>query len=94
MTDQSPPAMDYAEHERTYEGFLKFTKIGTISCLTILLALALFAFGGSWGTFLGSVSIIAMIVGLTIGLFSSGDGTVTTGVPFVMSFIFVLLTTT
>ena len=94
MTDQSPPAMDYEEHERTYEGFIKLTKIGTVTCLTLMIALILFAFGGSWGTFLGSISVIALLVGLTVGTFSSGDGMIAVIVPFVLSFLFMLISVT
>ena len=33
---------DYAEHEATYEGFLKLTKWGTISVAVILILMAIF----------------------------------------------------
>jgi hypothetical protein len=36
------PAMDYAEHERTYTGFLVLTKWGTISVALILVLMAIF----------------------------------------------------
>lgn len=36
------PAMDYAEHERTYRGFLVFSKWGTIACAVVLVAMYLF----------------------------------------------------
>jgi Bacterial aa3 type cytochrome c oxidase subunit IV len=41
-SDKGHPAMDYAEHERTYEGFLALTKWGTISCVVILSLMAFF----------------------------------------------------
>lgn len=93
MTDQTPPAMDYDEHERTYQGFIKFTKIGTISCGTILLALILFTYGGGLGTFLGSVSLVAMTIGAVMGLMSSGDGAMPPAVAFGLSGLFVLAAT-
>ncbi len=54
------PAMDYREHERTYEGFVRFSIIGTLWCLTIVVGLAIGGPGHSWGTagfliFLGTV---------------------------------------
>jgi len=54
-------AMDYAEHERTYAGFLRFALIGTFWCLTILVGLAIGGPGRSWGwastlIFLGTVA--------------------------------------
>jgi hypothetical protein len=36
-TSNGHPAMDYAEHTRTYAGFLRVTKI-VIVCLVVLLA--------------------------------------------------------
>ncbi len=36
-TSKGHPAMDYAQHKRTYEGFIRGTKI-TIILLVILLA--------------------------------------------------------
>ncbi|MHB2165522.1 aa3-type cytochrome c oxidase subunit IV [Alsobacter sp. R-9] len=36
------PAMDYAEHERTYAAFTTMTKWGTITVATILVLMAIF----------------------------------------------------
>lgn len=36
------PAMDYAEHERTYRGFVTFTKWGTITVIAIVVLMAIF----------------------------------------------------
>ena len=35
-------AMDYAEHERTYKGFIKMAKIGTVAVIVLLIGMALF----------------------------------------------------
>ncbi len=35
-------AMDYAEHERTYEGFLRLTKWGVIVVVAVLVLMAVF----------------------------------------------------
>ncbi|MDB5652047.1 MAG: Bacterial aa3 type cytochrome c oxidase subunit [Hyphomicrobiales bacterium] len=35
------PAMDYAEHERTYEMFTKMTKWGTIGMVALMAIMAL-----------------------------------------------------
>jgi len=40
------PAMDYAEHERTYENFLWMTKWGVILVVDIMIALAASTVGG------------------------------------------------
>jgi hypothetical protein len=34
------PDMDYAEHERTYGLFLKLTKYGLLSCIAVLVFMA------------------------------------------------------
>jgi Bacterial aa3 type cytochrome c oxidase subunit IV len=61
------PAMDYAEHDRTYEGFIRFSVIGTIWCLVIIVGLAIGATGKSWGW--GSFMIFAGTVAGMIGIF-------------------------
>ncbi|MCE7998682.1 MAG: aa3-type cytochrome c oxidase subunit IV [Rhodobiaceae bacterium] len=34
--------MDAAEHERTFDGFVAFTKYGTIGCTVLLILMAVF----------------------------------------------------
>ncbi len=41
-TSKGHPAMDYAEHERTYKGFVKATTYCTIGIIAILAAMAVF----------------------------------------------------
>lgn len=36
------PAMDYAEHNRTYAAFLRFTKIGIVALVALLAGMYLF----------------------------------------------------
>jgi hypothetical protein len=62
------PDMDYAEHDRTYEGFLRFSVIGTIWCLLIVVGLAIGATGKSWGW--GSFLIFVGTIAGAAGLFS------------------------
>ena len=38
----NPEYMDYAEHERTYSGFISVTKWGVVAVATLLICLALF----------------------------------------------------
>ena len=40
------PAMDYPEHERTYRGFLVFTKWGSIAIIILLILMAWFLVRG------------------------------------------------
>jgi hypothetical protein len=44
--EQDVPALDYIEHERTYENFLWLTKWGVIAVADILIALAASTVGG------------------------------------------------
>lgn len=41
-TSKGHPAMDYAEHERTYNGFIKGTIWGTALVIATLVAMAFF----------------------------------------------------
>jgi hypothetical protein len=64
--------MDYAEHERTYNGFLTFTKLSILAAIDTLIALLLFGFGGSGGFWLGVLLLLMMMVALVIGLVARG----------------------
>ena len=55
--------MDYDEHEKTYEGFLAFARIGSFSILAILLGMAI-GFFTSAGFILSFLfTIILLIIG-------------------------------
>jgi hypothetical protein len=75
---QSGPAelgapMDYAAHERTYAMFLAAARLGVISTVDTLIALALFSFGGGAGFWLGVIMLILLAIGFVISL--AGRGT-------------------
>ncbi|MCB1429913.1 MAG: aa3-type cytochrome c oxidase subunit IV [Nitratireductor sp.] len=53
-------AMDYAEHERTYHGFLKLTKWTIAGCVALLIAMAAGFFAG-FGLF-GGIVVFAILV--------------------------------
>lgn len=61
------PAMDYAEHERTYDGFIRFAAIGTVWCILIVVGLAIGATGKSW--FWGNSMILLGTIAGTVGIF-------------------------
>ena len=65
--------MDYSEHDRTYSGFIALTKIGVIHVITIMLALAMYGFGGAWGFTFGTLTIILGIISVAIGMASKGS---------------------
>jgi hypothetical protein len=64
--------MDYAQHERTYHGFLNLVKVTILATVVTLVALALFAFG-TGGFWLGVLLLLMMTVAAIIGLFGSGS---------------------
>ncbi len=64
--------MDYAEHERTFAGFVALTKIGVLASVITLVALAIFSFGGSWGFWLGTLLLILMMLATAISIVAKG----------------------
>lgn len=59
--NEIPPAMDYAQHNATYEGFLAMVKWGIVSCLIIVLAL--YCFIEAQQPVLGTLLLLALPVG-------------------------------
>ena len=53
-------AMDYPEHERTYDNFLKLAKYGTVLCVALMIGMAFGFFVGGW--FTGLLAFIAVTV--------------------------------
>jgi len=92
MSDNTAPAMDYAEHERTYEGFINFSKVGTIAVLTIVVCLIMFAFGGTAATIFGWLMLIAMVISSAIGLAMGASGWIPPTVIFVLTGVLAILT--
>ena len=60
-------AMDYPEHERTYELFLKFTIWGTAACLILLVAM-MFGFFGGGGLIGGTLLFIVLMIAASFAL--------------------------
>jgi len=54
-------AMDYAEHERTYEIFLKFSIWTTAACVVLLVAM-LFGFFGGGGLIGGTLLFFVLLI--------------------------------
>lgn len=55
-------AMDYAEHEKTYDLFLGLSKWGTVACVALLIAMA-FGFFTTAG-FVSSTILFIIIMGI------------------------------
>jgi hypothetical protein len=59
--NEIPPAMDYAQHNATYEGFLALVKWGIVGCLIIVLAL--YCFIEAHQPVLGTLLLLVLPVG-------------------------------
>ncbi|MBN9241700.1 MAG: aa3-type cytochrome c oxidase subunit IV [Mesorhizobium sp.] len=67
MADHTPAGpvelgadMDYAEHDRTYHGFVALAKYGALTCAAILISMAFGFFAG--GGFFSSLILFVIIV--------------------------------
>jgi Bacterial aa3 type cytochrome c oxidase subunit IV len=64
--------MDYAEHQRTFAGFVAMTKIGLLATISILQSLTLFGIAAH-GFWLGVLMIVLMFAATTAGLLMKGS---------------------
>ncbi|MDC9825029.1 aa3-type cytochrome c oxidase subunit IV [Devosia sp. ZB163] len=62
--DEIPPAMDYAQHEGTYRGFIEFVKWSIVAM--VLTVLSLYAFIEGHAPIIGTLLLLAIPV-LIIG---------------------------
>ena len=74
MSDQTSPAMDYAEHERTYTGFLNFSKVGIVAMINVMICLLMLTMGSGAAVFFGTVLMIATLVSGRFSRASAPDG--------------------
>ncbi|MGL4727530.1 MAG: aa3-type cytochrome c oxidase subunit IV [Bosea sp. (in: a-proteobacteria)] len=66
------PDMDYAEHDRTYKGFIHFSEVGTVAIIAIVAALAVGGVKHAW--FAASMGTILALVTAGIGLAAPSIG--------------------
>ncbi|WP_306144306.1 aa3-type cytochrome c oxidase subunit IV [Roseibium sp. MMSF_3412] len=92
MSDEKAPAMDYDAHERTYEGFINFSKVGTIAVINIVICLILFGFGGTTAVVFGWLMLIATMVASAIGLALGDSGWIPVTAVTVLTIILAILT--
>jgi Bacterial aa3 type cytochrome c oxidase subunit IV len=84
MAENTAPSMDYAEHEKTYAGFINFSKLGVVAVTNILLCLLVIGFGGAWASVIASVGVLATLVACAIGMFMGDRGWVPSAIIFVV----------
>ena len=82
--------MDYAEHERTFAGFVALTKISILATVATMQALALFGLANN-GFWLGVLQIVLMTVATVVGVITKGSVKAFLGVV-IIGFIFMALT--
>jgi len=83
------PQMDYREHDRTYQGFVHFTEVGTVACLAIVAALAVGGTKHAWG--IAIIGTLLTLVGTGIGIASKSIGWKGAAVPLVLMLLALLL---
>ena len=83
------PQMDYAEHERTYSGFVHFAEVGTVACLAFVAALAVGGLKHAWG--FAIIGTLLTLVTTGIGIASKSLGWRAPAVPFGLLMLALLL---
>lgn len=66
--DHGAPAMDYAEHDRTYRGFMLFVEVGIMATLCIVVILALWGLKKAGGV--AAVGLLATFAATAVGAFA------------------------
>ncbi len=80
--DTGHPAMDYEAHEDTYNGFMRFAEVGTVTCLAIVAALAVGGVKHAWLTAI--FGTILALIAAAIGIASPKTGWRAPAVPLVL----------
>ena len=70
-TTEGAPAMDYAEHDQTYAGFMEFTKLTIFAVLNVLISLILFTITGAFWS--GFLVIVLTILTTGLGIMMKGS---------------------
>ncbi len=92
MSGNNPSAMDYAEHEKTYAGFIAFAKIGVIVSINVMLCLLIFGLGSGYSNLAGWVALLATIVAAVVGLALGQKGWIPSAYAFGLAGLLAILT--
>ena len=74
MSEESTAKMDITEHQKTYGGFIAFSKVLIIAIVNILICLVIFGLGGGFGAVLGTILLIATTFSVLVGLSAGARG--------------------
>jgi uncharacterized membrane protein len=85
---ESAPAMDYPEHERTYAGFMEFTKLTIFGVINVLITLILFTITDAFWS--GVLMFILTLVGVALGIMMKGAAKPSIGVMVIGLALFLL----
>lgn len=83
------PQMDYAEHERTYQGFVHLAEVSTVACLAIVAALAVGGSTHAWGVAL--MGTLLSLASAAVGIASRSIGWRAPMVPLVLMLLALVL---
>lgn len=70
-TTEGTAEMDYPEHERTYAGFMEFTKLTIVAVLNILISLILFTITHAFWS--GLIVMILTLAAAALGFMMRGS---------------------
>lgn len=88
MSEQDIPAMDYDEHQRTYDAFVEVWKTGVVAALLVLIALLLLnAVTTTLGMIVAVLLTVTGVISGLIGVFVGRGGWIA---PLVISTLMVL----
>jgi Bacterial aa3 type cytochrome c oxidase subunit IV len=64
-TTDDTPNMDYAEHERTFQGFTRFTEmsIALVLCMVVVVAIWGVKHAGGWALLGFILAVVATVIG-------------------------------
>lgn len=81
-------AMDYPEHDRTYAGFMEFTKLTIVAVLNILISLILFTLTDAFWS--GLLVLILTLVAVALGFMMRGSYKPSAGVMVIAVLLFLV----
>ena len=85
MAEQDIPAMDYAEHERTYHTFIEASKVGAVAVFLVLVCILVLTDAAT------GLGIAAGVFWLVVGLIASTAGAFARSGGWIVPLVILLL---